>query len=113
VKGYPRRREYQLWEYSVSHGSLLIRSPKNEYHEYNCDIVFAGVQYIGAPRHLGEIELDEVTMVELANLRSILGTELKAENIFVFRADSDRHTVVAASMTREKNDMGIFLRRFG
>ncbi len=33
-------RIFQFWEYKVSHGSLLIRSPMKEEQQYNIDIKF-------------------------------------------------------------------------
>jgi hypothetical protein len=48
---YPDRR-FQLWEYRVSHGSLLIRSPKGPDAEMNIDLVFSGVEFVACPRTL-------------------------------------------------------------
>jgi hypothetical protein len=39
-------RRFQLWEYRVSHGSLLVRSPKGPDATTNVDLVFDGVEYI-------------------------------------------------------------------
>ena len=52
-----KNRNFQLWEYHVSHGSLLIRSPKRGEDTKNIDIVFAGVEYMALPRHLKSVEL--------------------------------------------------------
>ena len=39
-------RTFQLWEYRVSHGSLLIRSPKGEDVAMNIDIICVGVERV-------------------------------------------------------------------
>lgn len=37
-------REFQFWDYCVTHNQLLIRSPRfNGKYEFNIDIVFMGV----------------------------------------------------------------------
>jgi hypothetical protein len=35
-------RSFQVWAYSVSHGQLLIRSPKSEATPENIDLAFVG-----------------------------------------------------------------------
>ena len=52
-----QNRDFQLWEYKVSHGQLLIRSPKDELHSKNLDLIFRGVQFISSPRHFRGIVL--------------------------------------------------------
>lgn len=49
ITDYPERR-FQLWEYRVSHGSLLIRSPRGVGFSQNVDFVFVGVEYLAVPR---------------------------------------------------------------
>lgn len=48
-------RKFQFWEYLVSQGSLLIRSPFGKIHKTNIDIMFAGVKYIDTLIFPGEI----------------------------------------------------------
>lgn len=69
-------REFQLWEYRVSHGSLLIRSPAGPGFETSIDIICVGVEYLAAPRHLGEITVSEATGAEIESLEEILGKKL-------------------------------------
>ena len=40
------KRVFQIWDYSVSHGQLLLRSAKADEHATNIDIVFWGVRAI-------------------------------------------------------------------
>jgi hypothetical protein len=45
----------------VSHGSLLVRSPKGPDATTNVDLIFVGVEYICCPRMLRGVELVEAT----------------------------------------------------
>jgi hypothetical protein len=42
-------RIYRLWDYTVSHAQLLIRSPAGPGHPHNDDHMFAGVRLVSAP----------------------------------------------------------------
>ena len=60
-------RAFQLWESKVSHGSLLIRSPKAPSVSENIDLVCVGVEYLAAPRHMKGLDLVEATPEEIKN----------------------------------------------
>jgi hypothetical protein len=51
----PRSRTFQVWEYQVSHGNLLIRSPQAPASKHspeqvtNLDLHFFGVDYFELP----------------------------------------------------------------
>lgn len=57
----PKGRTFQLWEYRVSHGSLLIRSPKTEDHSTNVDVLCYDVLHVDAPRFIGVAEISVAT----------------------------------------------------
>jgi hypothetical protein len=48
---------FQRWEFQVSHGQLLIRSPKDANRSTNIDLIFSGVEYMDLPRHLGQLKV--------------------------------------------------------
>lgn len=62
-----------MWEYHVSHGSLLLRSPEGVGHRATVDIICTGVSYVAVPRHMGEIEVAGATVEEVAGVEKILG----------------------------------------
>ena len=70
-------RQLQLWEYHVSHGSLLLRSPEGVGHRGTVDIICTGVQYVAVPRHAGEIEVAGATVEEIAKVEKILGKKIQ------------------------------------
>ena len=105
-------RTFQLWEYSVSHGSLLIRSPKGPAWQSNIDIVCAGVEYLAAPRFLRGLKIAEVTDLELQHLCSILGKEVSSSNVHVLVSQSSRFPIVAASFKVQEHEGDIFYNPF-
>lgn len=104
----PKDRSFQLWEYRVSHGSLLIRSPKKDGQRFNVDLKFFGVEYISVPRHLREIALSSATNEEMQYLERLLAKPIEKEKIFVFQSPAARYIVVAAGMKVDENELDIF-----
>ena len=100
-------RTFQLWEYKVSHGQLLIRSPKSEKNQTNVDIAFAGVEYIAIPTLF-----EDFSLVEPNDTESNFLTEFKTENyspqIFVFETKGNRYLIVAAGAKIFENTLDIF-----
>jgi hypothetical protein len=98
-------REFQLWEYRVSHGSLLIRSPRRfpgrpGISDVNVDIICIGVVYVAAPRFLGEIAICSATEAELADLRERLpAPTMTVSSVWVLQSAVSRSLIVAAGLT--------------
>jgi len=103
-----KNRNFQLWEYHVSHGSLLIRSPKRGEDTKNIDIVFAGVEYMALPRHLKSVELDDASSREISELSILVGRKLEGKAVTIIIAEGTRYSVVATGMRITENDMDIF-----
>ena len=102
------KRDFQLWEYRVSHGSLLVRSPKAGSYKTNLDLVFSGVEYVASPRHLISLEIDEPTPDEVRHVRECIASNVHLEYVTILVAEGRRHFVVAAGLQVSENDMGIF-----
>lgn len=102
-------RRFQFWEYSVSHGSLLIRSPKDQDHDRNIDILFGGVQYVMLPRHFKWLDnIVEATEEDTTMLVALFGEILDPHKIFVLIAENKKHFVVAAGMKIQESETDIF-----
>jgi hypothetical protein len=99
---------FQLWEYRVSHGQMLVRSPKSPTQQTNVDIVFVGVEYVDLPRYLRELEIEEPTEADIAFAEDRLGKPVDAKAITVLRAKGKHHIVVAAAVKVTESDMDIF-----
>jgi hypothetical protein len=101
-----RDRKFQLWEYKVSHGSLLIRSPKSPSETNNIDLIFVGVEFVQLPRHLDGIVIEEGNKSDLA-----LSTKLKLRStskVFVISSAGERHLIAAAAIKICENEVDIF-----
>lgn len=104
---YPDRR-FQLWEYRVSHGALLIRSPKGADAETNIDLVFSGVEYVACPRMLRGVELAAVTPEDMHRAGEGFGPVVAPDQVFVLLSAGARHLVIAASCRVSENLDDIF-----
>ena len=101
-------RVFQLWEYSVSHGSLLIRSPRGSDFSTNLDIICCGVEYIAAPRFLRNLNIVDPTGEELSCLEVKLGKNIAPSSVLILSSSGNRFAVVAASFKFEENQCDIF-----
>jgi hypothetical protein len=107
-------RTFKVWEYQISHGQLLIRSPKAPATRMspesltNIDLVCLGVEYMAVPRVLHGLELLPPTPDEIRHLEGLLGKAIVPDNIKVLASDGKRFTVVASSVSLSENDWDIF-----
>lgn len=107
-------RVFQVWEYLVSHGQLLIRSPKapatgnSPELSTNIDLVCLGVEYMALPRRLSGLEIAPPTSDELRALDVVLGTAVDRKNVRILASEGKRFPVVAASCSFFENDWDIF-----
>jgi len=101
-------RNFQLWEFKVSHGQLLIRSAKSALHSTNIDFIFRGVSYVCLPRYLDGMTLAEPTSEDLVLVSQITSKEADKESLFVLVSKCQRHFVVAEKLRVEENEVDIF-----
>jgi hypothetical protein len=107
-------RNFQVWEYQVSHGQLLIRSPKAPATKIaperltNIDIVCVGVEYMALPRALARLRIAEASLDEVQQLEDLLGKTIKPETIRIFESDGRRFPVIAVAVSVSENDWDIF-----
>jgi hypothetical protein len=101
-------RQFQLWEYRVSHGSLLIRSPAGPGRETSIDIICTGLEYLAAPRHLGEITVSGATRDEVDCLQKVLQRQLSPSCVWALETLSARFLIVAASLKVQEHPGDIF-----
>jgi len=107
-------RAFQLWEYQVSHGQLLIRSPKAPATETspelltNVDLLCLGVDYMAVPRALHGLELLPPTRDEIRHLEVLLGKAVAPDNVKILASEGKRFLVVAARFSFSENDWDIF-----
>lgn len=105
-------REFQLWDYWVSHSQLLIRSPLNENEGVmtNLDIIFRGVDYLALPSGPFKLRLCEASDEEsaLALSESKPGAISPGGNVFVLFCEGSKHYVIAYSFEVSENTLELF-----
>ena len=106
-------RRFQAWEYFVSHGSLLIRSPKAFEIRTNIDIVCEGVEYFCLPRYLQGVKVYDLVIEKPADIG--VNVELHGSFFRVCRLISkgSEYDIIASSISISENGDDIFSSRFG
>jgi len=75
VDRFSSARDFQIWDFYISFGQLLLRSVGNGEgaNATNIDITFRGVFYLDIPATLSGVELGTATDDELARLAARTG----------------------------------------
>lgn len=104
---YPGRK-FQLWEYHVSHGLLLIRAPRDDRFRTNVDIMFFDVTYMAVPRFFrGELGICDPRPEDVENVKKILDRNVPSSSVYILTASERRFVVVAAILKIEENELEI------
>jgi hypothetical protein len=107
-------RDFMVWEYQISHGQLLIRSPKSPAtgslpeRRTNVDLVFLGVEYMRLPSVFCGLTLALATAEELQLLEGALGRAPEPDWVRMLVSGGHRFMVVAAAVVISENDWDIF-----
>lgn len=56
---YQSDRVFQLWDYTVGHAQLLLRSPATTDEPFNIDIVFLGVETLDIPTRMEGLSMEK------------------------------------------------------
>lgn len=102
---YQSDRNFRIWNYTVSHCSLLLRSimsfpDLDDYSEetsYNIDIEISGVSFIGIPTTLRNLKIKEISEDLLPGHidKELCKYDLK---IFEFEEENERYYIIAAGL---------------
>ena len=105
-------RTFQLWEYHVSHGQALIRSPKSgPDQKENIDVLIFGIEYIAISRHLKGITIRRPHPNKIEDLKDSLpkSTDINRQNTWTFLSEGVRHyTIATGGIKVQTSNMGIF-----
>jgi len=100
-------RDFQTWAYRVSHGELLIRSPKTSSETKNIDLIFVGVEYMSLPRFFSGIEVVEPSDEERRQVTRTLG-ERQPGQVYVLLSEGRRHLICAGFFKVMETDLDLF-----
>ena len=51
-------RTFQVWDYTVSHAQLLLRSVKDSDHESRIDVLFVGTRHVNVPTTMEGLRIE-------------------------------------------------------
>jgi hypothetical protein len=115
-QSFESKRTFRLWDYNVSHGQLLLRSPKSQEHRRNLDLIFIGVDYAALSSTLAGLSVVQSTPDERHRLSAVLGRVVEAHETYVLICGSHRHVICAAGFALNENDLDFMdssLEQFG
>lgn len=97
-------RTFKIWQYSVSHGMLLLRSPTDEGNDTNMDVVFAGVRYVELPAVMKGIEV-----VSASSPASEIWPSAMADDVLhTIRSQGAEYFVVGGVCRAYENKLSLF-----
>ena len=110
---YSSNRSFKIWAYTISHCSLLLRSPMKYFDEegyssstaYNIDIEFWAVEYINIPTFLEDILIKKMQKNKVPSFLSPFLAD-KKNNLFEIQTKKQKYYVVAGGMLIGKNQWG-------
>lgn len=82
------KRDFQIWQYSVSHSQLLLRSVKGNKHKTRIDVLFKGVDLMHIPTHFSGFRISEIAKEEFQSLQLSLGLSDDFEDRY-FRVEGE------------------------
>jgi len=95
---------FQVWSYSVSHGQLLLRSPKSRERATQVDILFKNVASMQLPAMFDDIEIRKVRADELPSAPQLGALESMGREIYrITGRNVDGYVVAGAVVADERN----------
>src|SRR5215471_6097496 len=107
---YRSSREFQVWEYFVSHSQLLIRSPKGVDYTKNIDLMFRAVGYMSLPAYFdpsAELILQEGSDLDFGLFREFGTFTYPGSRVFWIINGDRRFVVIAAICEIVETEFGI------
>jgi len=101
-------RSFRLWDFSVSHKQMLLRSPRSPEAAMNIDIVLWGVEYLDVATSLQGLTIVSPTREDVARAGQAMGGEVALSHVHCFASEGRRFVVVAAGYKVLRNDLDIF-----
>ncbi|QDU09047.1 hypothetical protein [Gimesia aquarii] len=100
-------RSFRIWEFSVHHSRLLIRSAKIDEDDFNVDLIFTAVDYLSLPDHMKGLEIDTASDKEIKSIENLLNKQINKNDITIIVANGKRHFVVSAGFKISKNKLDL------
>ena len=92
-------RNFQIWDYRVSHAQMVIRSPGENWDGPHLDLHFSDVGYMRIPTLLRGLSIVPATEGELTEAMLAMGEgRFDASWVWILKSAGSRHLVVAGSL---------------
>jgi len=107
-------RTFEIWDYQISHGQLLIRSPKNTkassqpFQMNNIDLVFLDVNYMFLPDRLEGLEITTPNDSEISSVNSFLEQSVPTKHFHILKSGNKRFCVVSFFIQITENNWDIY-----
>ena len=99
-------RDFQLWNYQVSHGMLLLRSPKNSGHPTRVEIAFKNVHAIKLPTAMRDIAIAVADERSAQLIREEAGVPTDGGEVFLIKGGGGTKGYVIAGIAFGQEDEG-------
>lgn len=98
-------RRFQMWEYSVGHSQLLLRSVKDQKNPTRVDVYFKGVAALNMPTLFHGLQVSEVGEDQWRSLKVDFGAlDLIEQKFFKVTGDGWQGWVVAYVVSSHEDD---------
>lgn len=106
---YSSGRMFQLWDYTVSHQQMLLRSPiMPAVADDNIDIFLWGVAYVDLPTRLDGLSISWANPDEASEITRLLPGSIHSPRVFCFESNSHRYRIAASGLEVLRNQLDIF-----
>jgi hypothetical protein len=98
-------RGFQVWEYTVSHAQLLLRSVRDELNSTRVDVLFKNVGFLALPTSMTVEAIEEVPDDELGSVSGLPAEAVSGgRKVFRLRSQPGDGLVVAGAMVSAEDE---------
>ncbi len=98
-------RAFQIWTYSVSHGQLLVRSPKSKKYPTNVDVSFFGVKLIDLSTGFIGLTIEDASPEEITAAQHRLREPSWIGRVYRLTSESRKFFVAAVDIQVSENSL--------
>lgn len=103
---YESERPFNVYDYLISHGQLLIRSDKNKGFDDNIDIIFFSTDYIQIPTYMRGLSLRKIPK-PTGPIIGLPDNLQSSDDIYQVESERQKHYVVAGFVRIFSNQLDL------
>ena len=97
-------RIFQIWEYQVTHASMLIRSPKRKDDLENIDLIFSGVDYLNTSSIFRGLRVSRVDKERLSAIDNVPSRAFSTSSeLYLLETENSHHFISAVWCRLDQN----------